>query len=518
MNDLKQYLLSNKIRYIEIDDSFIEIDGLRYYLVKPDLDGLIFSEEFMLMTIQNDCDRYVYQFGGNWYWDDKQDVDKPKLNELRYIGKSNSDLPTNNFLGVRGAYEILNGSRLYEDWCRKAKFLGCKSLGICEKNTLAGVLKFQIACQNSDIKSVVGATYTVFRERDDFRYDLKLYAKDEIGWENLLMINKEVNVINQKFIKEERLIELLEGLFIVIDPKSLDFEQIGRLKDSIDFYQLDIVEYVNDSRDKYYLDNLKKYVRSKLKPISITDAFYLDPEHSHIKKILNSISSIREYESNNQYFKDKEDYYNELDSLFNKNDDSLFDIFENALNNEQDLVNNCDFLVELGKFHLPDYILTDEQKTKFRDKEDLFWYLIQKGMNSKVDKDKQEEYLDRVEMEYSVIIKGEKLIDYFLILWDIIDWCDINNILVGCGRGSSGGSMIAYLLNITNIDPIKYNLLFERFINENRMGKKVDCEKIIIQTEEGVKEFWFDEKVCIVRDNKKIRVKACEIIEGDFII
>ena len=472
MINLEQYLLSNKIKYSRIDADFIQIEGLKYFFVRPDIEGMLFSIDFMLMADET-CDRYIYFFGGNWYWDEKKDSEKPKLNELKYIGKSTSDIETDSFLGIRGAYEILNGSRLYEDWCKKAKFLGCKSLGICEKNTLAGILKFQIECSKNEIQSIIGATYTVFRDKDDFRYDIKVYAKDELGWENLLMINKEVNVVNHKFIIEDRLLELLEGLFTVVDPKSLDFDKIGKLKKHIDFYQLDTVEYVNDSRDKYYLENLRNYVRSDLKPISITDAFYLDSEHSHIKKILNAISSVREYESKNQYFKDKEDYYNELEKLFNKEDDSLFDLFEQSLSNEKYIVDNCNFKVEIGKFHLPDYILTDEQKTQFKDKEDLFWHLIGKGMDAKVDEDKREEYLDRVELEYSVIIKGEKLIDYFLILWDIIDWCDKKDILVGIGRGSAGGCLVAYLLDITNIDPLEYNLLFERFLNENRVNKSL---------------------------------------------
>lgn len=473
MNNLISYLKQNKIKYQEIDDEIININGEIYYLVKPNEEGLLFSEDFQLMTDYQSCNKYVYCFGENWYWENKEDIEKPKLNELRYIGESSSDIKTESFLGIHGGYEILNGSRLYNDWCKKAKFLGCKILGIIEKNTLAGVLKFQIECEKNDIKPIIGATYTVLNEIEDFKYDLKFYVKDKIGWQNLLMINKEVNVINNKFITEKRLKDLIEGLFIIIDPKSFDFDKLNKFHHNINFYQADTVEYISEERDRWYLNNLKKFYKSQFKPISVIDAYYLESEHTNIKRKLNSISGIREPESNNQYFKDKEDYFNELEKLFNKDNDDIFKFYSECLNNEYYLVNNCNFKVELSIFHLPNYILTEEQNSKFGNKDNLFWSLIEEGLKNKVNKKYYKSYIERIEREFSVISQGEKLIDYFLILWDIVNWCLKNDILVGVGRGSSGGSLIAYLLNITNIDPIKYGLLFERFLNENRVKKSL---------------------------------------------
>lgn len=520
MKELIEYLEKKKIKYQEIDEFHIRINDEVYFLVLPDEENHLFSSEFQLLTDYQNCDKYVYNFGDKWYWDNKSDSEKPKLNDLLYIGNSISEIKTNSFLGVHGGYEILNGSRQYEDWCKKAKFLGCQSLGILEKNTLAGILKFQIECINANIKPILGATYTVLRESEDYKYDLKFFAKDEIGWENLLLINKEVNVINNKYITESKLSELTEGLFIIVDPKSFDFEKFNKFsRNNFDFYQLDSVEFVNNETDARYLVNLKKFYKSTLSPVSITDAYYLEQEHHHIKSKLNSISSIREFESHNQYFKSKEEYFDELEKLFNIDDENLFDVFELAKNNEQYVCDNCNFKVVTNKFFLPEYKLTEEQLTKFKDKEDLFWYLIEDGLNRKVKKDLHKTYIERVELEYSVIIQGEKLIDYMLILWDIINYSLNNNILVGVGRGSSGGSLIAYLLDITNIDPIKYGLLFERFLNANRVGKKVKLEKFIFECDNGKKyEYWIDDNVKVIRDNKKIVVKANQIVDGDFLI
>lgn len=466
MKELIEYLKQNKIYFKEIDDNFIEIDSKKCFLVRP-TDGVLFSEDFILIADEN-CDRYVYCFGGNWYWEEHNDYDKPKLNELRYIGSTTSPLRTDCFLGIRGGYELLNGSRTYEDWIKKAKFMECKALGICEKNTLAGVLKFQLACQKESIKSIIGATYTIFREDRDLRYDIKIYVQNQIGWQNLLLINKEVNVINSKFVHEKRFFELLEGLIIVIDPKSMDFDDLFPLDLNDVYYQLDTVEFSNNDSDKRFLLNLKKFLKSDLQPIAITDAFYLEKEHSHIKKVLNNVGSLTESISFNQYFKDKEDYYSELEQLFNTQDESFFDYFELAVKNETKVSNKCDFKILLGDKFLPKYEMTEEEKLKFETNEDLFWNLIEKGLEKKIKKE-ADKYIDRVEKEFVVIKKGG-FIDYFLILWDIIRFAKENGILSGIGRGSAGGSLIAYLLDIIKLDPLEFDLLFERFMNEGRIG------------------------------------------------
>lgn len=519
MKELIEYLLHNKIKFSEIDESFIQINDERYFLVQPDEENLLFSEKFILMSVEQDCTKYVYCFGGHWYWENRDDYDHPKLNELKYIGTVHSEIITESFLGVRGEREPLNGSRLYKDWCKKAKFLQCKTLGICEKNTLAGTLKFQLACQNNDIKSIIGATYTVFREKEDFRYDVKIYVRDEQGWDTLLLINKEVKVVNRNFITEERLLELLDGVFLIIDPKSLQYSKISRvMRSKIDFYQLDPVEYSNNDRDTEYLENLKLYVRSDLKPISITDAFYLDAENSYIKKTLNAISGVREYESDNQYFKDKEDYFDELSPLFSAEDDSLFDIFDSAVKNEKFVTDHCNYKIVVGQKFIPKYQMTEEEEKKYGTNENLFYSLIEDGLREKVEAADYTEYLARIDYESDVISRGG-FIDYFLILWDIIKWCETKKILTGVGRGSAAGCLISYLMNITRIDPLPYKLLFERFLNEGRIGKIVDCEEIVFEGEGGqIVTAWFDKYLPIRRDGKLINLKASEVRANDILV
>lgn len=483
IKDLEVFLSDKKIDF-SISEGVVEIDGIRYGYIEP-IDGKLFDSNFHLLVDRElSCDNYIFQFGGNWFYSPKGEENRPQLKRVRFLGKRKSVLENSSFLGIHGIYEVLNGSGQYSEWCKKAKFLGVSVLGICEKNSLAGVLKFQIECRQNGIRSVLGVSYTVYRPSEDFKYDLKCYVRDKKGWENLLLINKEVNVINNKYVTEDRLFELTEGLVFVIDPKSLPWDRINNsfLKKLLSveyvFYQLDPIEYLDDTQDQIYLLNLQNFVNSDLEPISITDAYYIDKEDSEIKIRLNKIAGIFEYKSEDQYFKSRDEYFEELDRIF-KNDGRTDDFFIRSIYNEQCVVSLCKFEIEQSGKHLPVYKMSLEQSLQHSSNEDLFWTLIIEGLQQRVPEHLYPIYLQRIGEEIEVIKSGN-LIDYFLILWDIIKWSNENGILTGIGRGSAGGSLVAFCLRITHIDPIRFGLLFERFLNKGRVEggsmPDVDCD------------------------------------------
>lgn len=513
MDKLKKYLKSNRIKFEELSETTVKIDERTYELVYPNNEGKLFDDSFEMTCDDTVEDNYVFSFGGIYYWTPKGTETKPKLNILKYIGVADTQSESIPFLGIHGKMEILNGNRDYADWCKKAIFLGVKCLGICEKNTLAGTLQFQLACKGSVIKPVLGATYTVFRQEEDYRYDMKFFVKNEKGWESILLMNKEVNVINNKFVTEDRMLELLEGLFVVVDPKSLDYDRLNSVKSKIDYFQLDSVEYEDEERDHYYLLNLKKYVESDIKPILTQDAYYLDKDDSDIKVKLNQISGVREYKSHNQYFKCIDDMFDEIDLLFNIEDDRFQTIFDESVKNLNTLCDSCDFEIRIGNRFLPKYKMTEEEKRKFKSNDDLFSFLIEKGFEKLVLKEKQDLYRERLDNEIEVIEFGD-IKDYFLTLWDIVRWSKENDILVGIGRGSAGGSLIGYLLNITQLDPIKFDLLFERFLNKGRVkvslpdidtdfeGKKRNEVKRYMENKYG------EYQVCSIGTYTTLKIKA----------
>lgn len=517
MKELLSYLDRNGFIYDISDLGIITMDGDTYELSGPNVDGLLFDRGFNYIGTPITANNYIYKFGRLYYTLRKGNESKVKLKLLKYIGKVDSDLPTESFLGVRGPFELLNGTGDYGDWCRKANFFGVSILGICEKNTLAGALKFQLECQRHGLKPVIGETVTVFNQKKDLLYDVKVYVVDETGWTNLLSINKEINVDNNVRIDEGKFLSLREGLIIVIDPKSLQFKDVPKELMNT-YYQLDSVRFDSNERDKTYLLNLQEYFSSSMLPTNICDAYYLDQEYFYLKKALNSSAGISNDFSKNQYFKCNEEYLMEIRELFSDNDqDIMLDIIGFAIENTNDIAERCsNFKVDLSQRHLPKYKMTEEEFKKYDgSKVDMLISLVADGFNSMgiSDVDEQEKYLDRLETEIDVIKYGD-VVDYFLILWDITQWCKRQGILVGFGRGSACGSLVAYLLGLTHINPFDYDLLFERFLNKGRVQSSlpdIDTDFEMARRPEVkryMEERYGVDQVCSVGTYTTLQVKA----------
>lgn len=494
---LEKWLEDNKFRYSEegFVNIIIKIENIgRFLLLEQDK---VFDEEFKLIVqkeIEEEFDYYLYRFGNKFYYTEKGSENKPKLNLFKYVGLCKQELDEDiPYLAIHSGYEILNGSRLYSDWIKKAKFYNYTTLGICERNTLAGALAFQIECKKNKIKFIIGEEITI--RRNDVRFDAKVYVINDEGWNNLLTIHKAIKIDNEEFVDEELLLKNGKGLIFIFNPDCLiNSKLIEIYKKAFDaiFYQIDTVEWIDQERDLLYLKSIQNYLQNyykKVPPVLINDSYYLDKEDAYIKGILNTISGKNaQYKSNNQYFKNLDDNYLVFDRLFEDKDKFNQLIFD-CLDNLNWIKEKCVFEINTKELYLPKF-----EMEGIKDNDEFFWKLIldgvEKKLNSKFNYDIPDEYIQRIEMEVEIIRKGN-FIDYFLILWDIIEWCHQNNILVGFGRGSVSGSLISYLLNITKVDPIEYNLLFERFLNPGRItGSFPDIDVDFMQNRrEEVKEY-----------------------------
>lgn len=500
--NIQDWLIKNKIQFKIVDEIIINIEEvgdfllikekeIEYYQEKTKKSKqVIFDENFNILLNKEeqkiikiyDIQGVIYEFGGKFYYDKISDLKNPKLNLLKYLGKCKQELDFDFVpLGVHGKYEILNGSRDYIHWCNKNIFYNYKSLGICEKNTLAGTLQFQLECDNLGLKSILGETINI--KRGDIIFEGKVYCLNEKGWENLLLINKEINVVNleERCIKEEDLLKLGEGLvFIFLSVQNLTYSSYQVYLKSFNriYFQIDSIIWKNNKKDKEYLLEFKEYIEKyskHIKPILINDAYYLDEEDASIKTFLNKLNNVGFVNnSTNQYFKNVDDNYLILNKLF-KDEDYFYEFFEKIINNTIELANLVEFKIQTKKFHLPQFELKDlpEKYLKVSSNEELFLNLINEGLEIKGKDISDEEFdiwIKRINEELELIKLGD-FIDYFLILWDIIRWCKEKGILTGIGRGSSGGSLISYLLDITKINPIEFGLLFERFLSKDRIGK-----------------------------------------------
>lgn len=499
---LAKWLEENKmvVSESELDGSdIITIEEVGTFLYLQPFDGKIIDEDFAFILSDEEFDildekkvNYIlFEFGSKFYYSGiKKDknrynelVFKPEFNDFKYLGKT-SEPKVMDFvhLGVHSEYEMMNGSGSCETWAKKASFMECKAVGICDKNTMAGVLSFQTACEKKKIKSIIGETVTVAinyseEKQNQETFELKFFILNYEGWKNLLLINKAINVDYNGFIPDTLLYTLGKGLCCVVpkeselnyvkDDKKAAVKLIAKYKKVFDqvFYQIDTVEYVSQQLFRKHLENIDTYLcnyRKMLKPILINDSYYLDKEESELKSILNKVNNKATPESNDQYFKSVADTINAYEEWI-ENVEPLFEAIVTGIENASKL-SDIDFRINTGERKLPHFEVKDVESSFFEE--------LEKGINERLGhlKPKEmEKYMKQIEIECSVIVPNS-LCDYFMILWDIIRWCHENDINVGTGRGSVCGSLVAYCLHITDVDPLKYGLMFERFLNETRVS------------------------------------------------
>lgn len=474
---IQHWLDQNNLPYTWlVDQKVFQIDQDKFCVIKEKEDrilddtfDLILDEEEGELIQEHDCKYLVFQLGE---WIFYTLPDKIKLTPLKYLGQSKQ---AENFpyIGIHGMYEICNGSKNYKEWCKKAKFLGIKTLGICEYNTLAGTLQFQLDCLANEIKPILGITALV-KDEKNYTYRIKVYARNEIGWRNILYINKAINVDNEGFIWEKDVFQYLVGTVTVLEQQ-LEGQVIFNYKNVTGqktYFKLDPVQWKSDERDKKHLEYIKwVYENIPDKAILVCDSYYLDKQDSRTKTLLNKIGKVNiDNQSDDQYFKSKGEIEQQLITLFN--DENRGKQFVQQAFDNLSAFDEVDFRIQTGKFWLPEYKLTEVELMLHQTKDQLFWDLIDQGIYKKIVSKglDPEPYLLRVEEEYVVLEEGG-FIDYFLILSDIVRWCDMKGILIGVGRGSVGGSIVAFLLGLTKTDAIKYDLLFERFLNKGRIGR-----------------------------------------------
>lgn len=540
--------------------NIIAIEGVGDFLyLHPDDSGKIIDERFSFAVTADEFDalydgavKYIlFEFGGKFYYSnikkdhlrlDKTVVFRPEFRDFKYLGTSTAEeLVPFVHLGVHSEYEFLNGSSNCEEWAAKAKFNRMTALGICDRNTLAGTLAFQTACLGKGLKPIIGETVTVACNYDPAAdvqetFSLKLYAMNTQGWRNLLLVNKAINVDYQGFIPAEELYKLGCGLVCVIPPDSElnyfkgDVERCKRLLTAYHaafdrvYYQIDTVEYASETLFRDHLESIDTYVCRcrKIKlyrqtpPLVINDSYYLDAEEAPLKSLLNKVAGVVNAESATQYFKNSKEtilaYEEWMDAAA-----PLYEKIIDGMANSTTLTESIDFKIPTGIRHLPKYEFV---KTTV---EDAFFEKLEAGVQERLvgKVDNLDQYLAELEKECAIIVPNG-LCDYFMILWDIMNWCREQGIMTGSGRGSVCGSLIAYCLYITDVDPLKYHLMFERFLNETRVSGEraksadslpdIDCD-FPVAFRDTAKEYmarrYGVDHVCSVGTYTRMKLKTC---------
>ena len=504
--NLKKWVEENKLIISESKSDngldIISIDTVGSFLyIHPGDDGKLIDEDFSFilsdeeyeMLDEKKVNYILFEFGGKFYYSGikldrnkyNEPIYKPEFLDFKYLGRCAEPftMPFVN-LGVHDEYEMLSGSGSCDLWCKKAKFLGHEAIGVCDVNSLASSLSFQTYAEKYGLKCIIGETIKVAKDYDATQdiqetFDLKLYVMSEVGWHNLLLISKTVNVDYDGFIPDTELYKYGSGICCVV-PKNSHFNYLVRNDEHKEakkllqqykksfkrvYYQIDTVEYVSEQLFREHLkdiDNYIRFFRNDVKPILINDSYYLDEEEKDLKGMLHKISGIAAPEANNQYFKSVSDilraYEDWLDDV-----EPLTEVILTGIENTTLLTSAIQFRINNSERKIP--------KFEVEDPEGMFFEELQKGIDRKLKGkvDDMDKYLKRIKTECELIVPND-LCSYFLILWDILNWCRSQNIMIGPGRGSVCGSLVAYCLDITQVDPLKYQLYFERFLNASRVS------------------------------------------------
>ena len=330
-------------------------------------------------------------------------------------------------LQVKTCYSLLRSLNDIPKLVDKASKLGYSSLAITDNDNMFGVMQFYLECKKNNIKPIIGISLSV----GDIQ--ILLYSKNKEGYRNLIKLS---TIVSDRDIVINDLIKYRNNLILVM-PSFCYKDDIFNLYEDAFIGYSKLEEIKNDN---------KKYV-------FINDVSYLEKEDY---KYLDYLYMIDEDKKLGSY---------ELNKHIGKHLYSLdeFEIVidEFVIDNFNYIINNCN--LEIG--------YTDNLLPVYDDKIDAYSYLSElcyKGLNRRLNNNVSDIYNTRLKYELS-IIKQMGFCNYFLVVWDYVKYAKFNDILVGPGRGSAAGSLVSYTLGITDIDPIKYDLLFERFLNPERV-------------------------------------------------
>lgn len=392
-------------------------------------------------------------------------------------------------LHVHSEYSLLDGMSKINKAPEYVKSLGMDSLAITDHGVMFGIIDFYKSCKKSGIKPIIGCeVYVAPRTRFDKDPDrdrnmnhLILLAENMIGYKNLTKLVSAAFTEGFYFkprLDKELLREHSEGIICLsaclagaIPRKILNGDYSGAKAEALelrdifgkDNFYLEIQNHFLDD-DKPATQGLVKLSEEIGAPLVATnDAHYIKRSDAKAHDVLLAIQTGSTVDDENRMRFANDEFYLKSESEMME----LFPEHPEAIENSHKIAERCNVEFEFGEYHLPEFIPPEGMTNK-----DYLRKLCYDGLERRYGSEALQDgstYRDRLESELEVI---EKMgyVEYFLIVWDFIHYAKSNDIPVGPGRGSAAGSIVAYSLAITEIEPIKYNLIFERFLNPERVS------------------------------------------------
>ncbi len=403
-------------------------------------------------------------------------------------------------------YSLLDSSAKIPELISRAKELGMKSIAITDHGVMYGCVDFYKEAKEQGIKPIIGCEVYVAgksmhikqNDKENENYHLVLLVKNEIGYQNLMKIVSKASVegfyykprTDHDYLREhsEGLISLSACLggeiqSYILKDNLKKAREIALLYKEIfkDGFYLELQYHGMEEQEKVNEELIKMSKELDIPLVATNDVHYIKKEDYKSHDVLLCIQTGKVVEDENRMRYPSDEFYL-------KSPEEMYKIFSRvpeALENTVKIAEQCDFDYEFHKSKLPKFPLPEDvdpyeylRKTcyegliqRYKVFEDLkeIQFDMEDVKELESSNDDAKELVERLEYELG-IIKQMGYVDYFLIVWDFIKFAVENGIMTGPGRGSAAGSIIAYTLGITKIDPIKYSLLFERFLNPERVS------------------------------------------------
>ena len=388
-------------------------------------------------------------------------------------------------LHVHTEYSLLDGACRIGKMMDRVKELGQTAIAITDHGVMYGCIDFYKAAKAAGIKPIIGCEVYVTRRTiadrvygvDNDPYHLVLLCKDRKGYENLCLLVSEA-FMNGFYGKPRVDLDMLrkhhEGLIALSAclagaiPQYLLSQDYEGAKE----YALKLADIFGDGN--FYLElqdhgiaeqtpvnqGVQRLARETGLPLVITnDAHYLTKEDAKMQDVLLCVQTGKTVDDTNRMRFETEEFYLKSEQQLRE----LFPGCDEAIENTARIAERCNLDFVFNEYHLPSFPVPEGYSN-----EEYFRKLCYEGFAERYP-DKPQSYIDRLEYEIGVISRMG-YVNYYLIVWDFINYAKSQGIPVGPGRGSGAASIVAYCMHITEVDPMKYSLIFERFLNPERVS------------------------------------------------
>ena len=370
-------------------------------------------------------------------------------------------------LCVRSAYSLLNGTMTVQKIVHQAKELGFESVALTDVNTMHGVMEFVLECKKVNIKPIIGLEISV--SYSEYNFPLLCLAKNDLGYKALLKLSSLVNT-ESKVIDIQTVLEFQNNLFLILYSDHSLFDQSLLNGNDKDIEELarklwrllpNLILGISRQEDRF-TSKQNQRLRTILNQLSVQTTachrvYYAEAEEDENLRVLRAIDK-QMLLSDKNLVKESFRYFlsdDEMLQLYGKEDCQMSDT----------IASQCDLKWESQKTYLPKF-----DTPKGISSSQYLTQLCLAGLEKRLEGNESiGVYRARLKSELDVIVSMQYE-DYFLIVWDFIRFAKTQNIYVGPGRGSAAGSLVSYCLGITHVDPLKYDLLFERFLNPERIS------------------------------------------------